>query len=94
MGDVLPQNLDRTPIRMVEADQVTEEHGLPASAPADDDHRFPELDFEIDPAQNVLRAETLVQAVDFDHGAVSRGRLAGGPGGWGGEFDRHRGFAH
>ena len=42
------------------------QHRLPLPRPADDDVRLPALDVEVDAAQDVLRAERLVQAADAD----------------------------
>src|SRR5262249_33711011 len=59
---------DVAPVRMEEAEEVLEQHRLASAAAADHHHDLPGGHVEVEPAQDGLGAERLLELLDADHG--------------------------
>jgi hypothetical protein len=61
-----------TGIRPDQAEEVPEQHGLTPAGATDDHHELGRCDLEVDPAEDLLAPEALVEPLDADY---RRGRL-------------------
>ena len=67
-------DFDFTLVRLHQADEVFQQHTLPAAAPSDDDERIAGPDGDVDAAEDLLWPNRFFQAAHRDHwdGSVER----------------------
>ena len=65
--NTLSQHLNRTQIRLDEADYVLQQYALARSGASHDGHRFAASHAQVDPSQNPSPTKCLVQVVDHHH---------------------------